>query len=247
MNKIIGDTMKNKKNPLLLATSICLILLAVISLVYALITNLGLVNILPKNIGQMPAMGEGEDRFLPEKFPGQSEGQQSEGRPEQPFGDRQGDGTPPEDIGDRQRIQGDNFQQGDSPQNFNKAGVFGGYINRWLVIGAYAVALILAVLAVIFIRRGKKWGVILGISLSILLAGVALFSLINAINWWLTIIISLVKLLLGIAVIVLLLLPGAHKVYAKKNDIFTEEDYAIYYGEGEVKENVGDETESESI
>jgi len=235
--------MKNKKNPLLSAASICLILLAVISLVYALITNLGLVNIY---MGQIPAMGEGGDRFPSEDFREQWEGQQSEEQPDQPFGDMQGDGTPPEDFSDRQKIQGDNSQQGDFPQNFNRAGVFGG-INRWLVIGAYAGVLILAVLAAIFIFKEKKWAVILGISLSIILSGIELFNLFNAINWWLTIVISLVKLLLGISIIVLLLLPATRKLYVKKNDIFTEEDDALYYGEGDVEKDAGNETASESM
>jgi len=205
---------ENKKNPLLLAASICLILLAVISLSYTLVTSLGLIQI---RSSSMPIRGEGN--ILPEDF---------ERQPNQPFANRQGgERTPPEGF-DGQRPQDGDFPQGNFPGNFNDTGAFGG--NRWLMVGLYGIVLVLAVVAVIFIIKGRKWAVILGIFLAIVLAGADLISLLDFSNW-LSFAVSLVKVVLGVGVIILLLLPGARKVYAKKNDIFDDEDYALYYGE----------------
>jgi len=233
---------KNKKNPLLLAASICLILLATIGLSYTLLTSLGLIRIAPSNMNDMPIGGKGN---MP--------GEDFEGQPEQFAGDRQGDdrhgeGTPPEDFDSQRPQEGDfpqrNLPQGDFSRNLNDIGAFG--INRWLIVGLYGIALILAVVAAIFIIKGRKWGVILGIFLAIVLAGIDLMSLFNFSNW-LRFAISIVKLLLVVGVIILLLLPGARKVYAKKNDIFDEDDYALYYGEDDkegIDEDPGGDVES---
>jgi hypothetical protein len=103
------------------------------------------------------------------------------------------------------------------------------------MVGLYGIVLVLAVVAVIFIIKGRKWAVILGIFLAIVLAGADLISLLDFSNW-LSFAVSLVKVVLGVGVIILLLLPGARKVYAKKNDIFDDEDYALYYGEDDEEE-----------
>ena len=229
--------MKTKKNPLLTTAAICLIVLATVSLGYSLARTLGLVQVMPSGMRNMQEMRGGN---LPQGSDG--EGQIQEGMP----GNRGGRTNPPEGFDPENMPEGfepGNAGRGNMPNQWMAPNSFlSGALSGWMGVGIYGLSLILAVVAGIGMIKAKKWAVILGIILAILLIGLNVSNLFTFINW-LRFSVSLAIVLLGIVVIVLLLLPGARKDYAKKQDIFDEEDYALYYGDEENESVEGDESE----
>ena len=229
--------MKTKKNPLLITAAVCLILLATLNLSYTFARTVGLIQVMPSNMKYMQAM-RGDN--LPQ-FSG-DEGQM----PDLPE-NRQGRNNPPEGMNpgnlpegfDSQNLRGGNATGRGLSANTT---FLGGLVYGWLGVGLYGLSLILAVVSGNGMIKAKKWAVILGIILVIILAGLNVTNLFNLINW-LRFAVSLAVVLLSIGVLVLLILPGARKDYIKKQDIFDEEDYALYYGDEEDENPDADEAQ----
>lgn len=196
--------MKPRKNPLLLAAAICLIVLAALCCGYAVATTLGVIRMMPSDAGSFQG--------TPQAFPGGSQdngGRQQGAMPQ---------GTPPSGFEGGSRPDGSTWS-GNASGGFGAMGGFGTL--RWVSVGLYGAALVLAVVAVVGILKEKKRGAILGVILAVVLTIVSAFGLFRLASGW-SFALSLVEVLLGVAVIVLLLLPGARKAYAPKKDLLDD-------------------------
>lgn len=220
--------MKSKKNALLIAAGICLLILAILCAGYSIASGLGLLRfgrngysmtVLPGDFqpGQ-PQTGNGDSLDIPEDY------QAPKGQITPPAGEtdqnQRTQGQFPRGNMPEGGFQGREFPSGAMPGGFAMRG-FG--ILNWLGPILYGLALVLAIISAIGIFKAKKWAAIVGIILAGILLLVSAFGLFRFISW-IVFSISMVKVILAAAVIVLLLLPGARQLWAVKEDDLLDED-----------------------
>lgn len=190
-----NETMK-KTNALIVISAILLLALAIISVGYAAWQSFG-----------MNSMFIRGSQLIPQGLPSRPENGLPPSDQQQPPDSGGFPMTPPSDL------QGRIPQDGQTRFPGGFGGPRGGFgLLRWLGLGIYSLALILAIVSAVFLLRVKRWAAIL----AIILAGALLISTLLSLfgrSSTIGLILGVVRVLLGIGVIVLLLLPKSRAIW----------------------------------
>jgi hypothetical protein len=214
-----------KKSPLLVAAAVCLIILVLGSTVWSIGTLLRWFNF---GMDGRALMGGRDFGVLPDNgsftIPENGELPDSSLMPRQ--GEEGGQFDPsqlPEDF------QGGRIQPGDRTGGMGGRQMGGGFLNpfgilSYLGIAVSVLALLLGIIAVIGLLKGKKWGAIWAIIAAVLVTLTSISAFLGYASG-LTIGFAAAKIILAIAVITLVLLPAARRVYSpREEDLLLDED-----------------------
>ena len=214
-----------KKSPLLVAATVCLTILVLGSTVWSIGSLLGWFNF---GTDARLVMGGRDFGVLPDggtfTIPENGELPDASLMPRQ--GEEGGQFDPsqlPEDF------QGGRIQPGERPSGMAGRQMVAGLLNPFGILSFQGIAvsilaLLLGIIAVIGLLKGKKWGAVWAIIAAVLVA----LSSISAFFGYatgLTIGIAAAKIILAIAVITLVLLPAARRVYSpREEDLLLDEE-----------------------
>lgn len=202
--------MKTKTSILIITAVIAMLLLALISTGLSAYQSLGMTR------GFTPGNGQ-----FPEGMPDLRDFPSGEGMATPPSFD----GNPPDGSGQAMPFGGDGNGQRDGAAGFpgGRQGVAGFGILRYIGLGLNVLGLALAVVAAIFLLKGKKWAGILALVWAGIMLVVNVFGLFTS-RGTLSTVARIVCILLALVIYVLLLLKKSRAIWSAPRQLELEED-----------------------